>query len=148
MAIFDFLFGKSNSENNALHPFNFRSSKHQRYQNGSPVMGLQTCIRTVSVEKNVNGCKGYNITPGDGYIVKIFNDDLGKPQMSDKPMRIVSQTPEKVVLRGYPLQAISPFGWMEVDYRDYGITIYYRNGQIDKCVFHMHDRNIDLEYMK
>lgn len=73
-----------------MEPFVFISDCHQRYENGTEVMGLQQCVRTVRVEKNTNGCRGYKLNAGDGYIVKVFNDDLGKPNMSDKPMRIVS----------------------------------------------------------
>ena len=98
-----------------LEPFVFKSDCHQRFENGSEVRGLQQCIRTVSVEKNTNGCRGYKLTPGDGYIVKVFNDDLGNPNMSDKPMRIVSKTADKVELRGFPIEAQTPFGWQEVD---------------------------------
>ena len=50
-------------------------------------MGLQECFRTVCVEKNINGCNGYKLESGVGYIVKVFNDDLGRPNMSDKPMK-------------------------------------------------------------
>lgn len=131
-----------------MEPFVFKSDCHQRFENGSEVMGLQQCIRSVSVEKNTNGCRGYKLNPGDGYIVKVFNDDLGKPNMSDKPMRIVSKTADKVELRGFPIEAQTPFGWQEVDYRDYGFTVYYSNGIVSKCVLHMFDRNIDLEYRK
>ena len=131
-----------------MEPFVFKSDCHQRYENGNEVMGLQQCVRTVSVEKNTNGCRGYKLNPGDGYIVKVFNDDLGKPNMSDKPMRIVSRTADKVELRGFPIEAQPPFGWQEVDYRDYGFTVYYTNGKVSKCVLHMFDRNVDLEYRK
>ena len=55
MGIFDFLFGNKDNKD-SFKPFVFRSDSHQRYQNGSPVMGLQECIRTVRVEKNTNGC--------------------------------------------------------------------------------------------
>jgi hypothetical protein len=131
----------------SIQPFTFKSNCHQRYENGQPVMGLQECLRTVSVMKNTNGCPGYKLAPGIGYIVKIYNDDLGKPNMSDKPMKVVSKSADKVELRGFPIEAQSPFGWQEVDYRDYGFVIYYKNGQVEKCVLHMYDRNIRLEYM-
>lgn len=131
-----------------VNPFVFRSDCHQRYENGTEVMGLQECIRTVRLEKNTNGCRGYKLNPGDGYIVKIFNDDLGKPNMSDKPMRVISKTADKVEFRGFPIEAQTPFGWQEVDYRDYGFTVYYKNGEVSKCVLHMFDRNVDLEYRK
>ena len=138
----------SKPSSHTLEPFVFKSDCHQRFESGNEVMGLQQCIRTVSVEKNINGCHGYKLNPGDGYIVKVFNDDLGKPNMSDKPMRIVSKTAEKVELRGFPIEAQTPFGWQEVDYRDYGLTVYYTNGYVSKCVLHMFDRNVDLEYRK
>lgn len=111
-------------------------------------MGLQHCSRTITVEKNRTGCRGYNIIPGDGYIVKIFNDDLGKPNMSDKPMRLISQSTNKVELKGYILEAMGPFGWIDVDYSVYGLTVYYNNGYISKCILHLFDRGVDLEYMK
>lgn len=128
-------------------PFVFQSSSHQRYENNVPVLGLQKCLRTISVEKNINGCRGYRLSPGIGYIVKIFNNDLEKPQMSDKPMLVVNKTFNKIELRGYPIEAQGPFGWVYVDYRDYGLTVFYKNDEVEKCVLHMFDRNIDIEYM-
>lgn len=136
----------SNPSISTMEPFVFKSVCHQRFENGNEVMGLQQCVRTVSVEKNTSGCRGYKLNPGDGYIVKIFNDDLGKPNMSDKPMRIVSKTADKVELRGFPIEAQTPFGWQEVDYRDYGFTVHYQEGKVIRCVLHMYDRNIDIEY--
>ena len=131
----------------SIQPFTFRSNCHKRYENGTPVMGLQECIRTVSLVKNTDGCPGYKLAPGVGYIVKIYNDDLGKPNMSDKPMKVVTKSADMVELRGFPIEARSPFGWQEVDYSDYGFVVYYKNGQVEKCVLHMYDRNIRLEYM-
>lgn len=128
-------------------PFVFQSTSHQRYENNVPVLGLQKCLRTVIVEKNTNGCKGYRLSPGIGYIVKIYNDDLQKPNMSDKPMLVVNKTFNKTELRGYPIEAQGPFGWVDVDYSDYGLTVYYKNDKVEKCVLHMFDRNTDIEYM-
>lgn len=111
-------------------------------------MGLQKCLRTVSIEKNTHGCSGYKLAPEIGYIIKIYNDDLGKPNMSDKPMKIVSITTDKIELRGFVIEAQSPFGWQEVDYSVYGFTVYYSGGEVSKCIFHMFDRNINIEYYK
>ena len=129
-----------------MDPFVFKSNCHQRYENGSPVMGLQECIRTVSVEKNVSGCKGYRLEPGKGYIVKIFNNDTNKPNMSDKPMIVVKKTDTSVELRGFPIEAQTPFGWQEVDYSDYGLLVHYEHGKVSRCVLHMYDRNTFIEY--
>ncbi len=152
MGSFDFLFKKKHTTTDkqsepTFEPFVFKSNCHQRYEEGNPVMGLQHCIRTVCVEKNTHGCSGYKLTPGIGYIVKIYNDDLGKPNMSDKPMEIVSIEEDKVELRGFVIEAQSPFGWQEIDYSVYGFTIYYCKGKVSKCVLHMYDRNIYLEYL-
>ena len=52
--------------------FLLKSNCHQRYENGMPKMGLQKCIRTITIEKNLHGCPGYKLSPGIGYIIKIF----------------------------------------------------------------------------
>ena len=129
-----------------IEPFVFKSNCHQRYEGAYPKMGLQECLRTVSVVKNTNGCSGYQLQPGDGYIVKIFNDDAGKPNIADKPMRVVRKTDTSVELRGYKVNAQTPFGWQEIDLADYGLLVHYENGKICKCVLHMYDRNTFIEY--
>lgn len=139
---------KERAEAEFLQPFTFKSNCHQRYENGSPVKGEQECSRTVSVIKNTNGHPSYRLEPGIGYIVKIYNDDLGKPNMSDKPMKVIRKTETFIELRGFPIDAQSPFGWQEVDYSDYGFIVYYKNGQVEKCVLHMYDRNVRIEYYK
>lgn len=134
--------------------FTFESSDHIRYENGIHVSGPHGgARRAVRVEPNINGCEGYNLKKGDGYIVTIFNLDGNHPlwqnnvQMTPKPMRIISQSLDKVVLRGYSVQAMSPFGWIDFEGADYGLTIYYKNGEVNKCILHMHDRNVDIEYL-
>lgn len=175
MSIFDFIFGKkkgtfsnqqpvqgrcstlpvsSNPLNNSraasscLEPFTFKSNQHQRYENGFPVLGVQECLRTLSVEKNINGCSGYQLKNGDGYIVRMINGDTGKPQMSAKPMRVVKSTTNEVTLRGYMVSAQTPFGFQEIDLSDYGLTVSLKDGKVVKCVLHMYDRNVDIEYRK
>lgn len=145
MGLFDYI-RKEREQTSLIEPFIFKSNCHQRYENGFPKMGLQDCFRTVCVEKNINGCNGYKLEPGVGYIVKIFNDDLGKPNMSDKPMKVVRKTENFVELRGFPIEAMSPFGWQEVDYSVYGLIVYYEHDKVSKCVLHMYDRNTFIEY--
>jgi len=132
----------------------FVSDSHQRYENGIPVKGLQRgCKRAVKIEANISGCEGYNIKGKGGYIVTIFNLDGnhpvwgGKVQVSPKPMKIISQSSEKIVLRGYRVEAMMLFGWAEVDLADYGLSVCLKNGKIGMCVLHMHDRDVDIEYL-
>ncbi len=124
----------------------FKSNEHQRYEHGKPVMGLQKCLRTIQIEVNKNGCKGYKLEPGDGFIVKIFNNDTMSSQMSAKPMRLYKNTDDLIELRGYPLLAMSPFGWQPVDYSCYGFTLHLENGVWTKCCMHMFDRDVVIEY--
>jgi len=135
--------------------FVIKSPDHLRYENGKYVSGPQGGAgRVIKVEPNINGCEGYNISGGEGFIVTIYNMDgnhlvwNNNVQMTPKPMRIVYHTSEKIVLRGYQVQAMSPFGWIDFNGADYGLSILLKNGQIDKCVLHMHERNVDIEYMK
>lgn len=143
------LFKNSNSCSNMECPeFIFHSSSHQRYQSGNPVMGLQLCRRTIKVEKNIRGCSGYQLRSGDGYIVRMINDDIQRDQMAPKPMRVISATPNLIELRGYPTVAQTPFGWQDFDLSDYALSVCLSGGIVTKCVLHMTDRNIDLEYRK
>lgn len=135
--------------------FVFKSPDHLRYENGIHVSGPHGGAgRAVKVEPNINGCEGYNVRSGDGYIVTVYNLDGNHPvwqnnvQMTPKPMRIVSQNADKIVLRGFPVQAQSPYGWVGFNGEDYGLTIKLKNGEVENCILHMYDRNVDIEYLK
>lgn len=131
----------------SMEEITFVSTQHQRYESEIPVMGIQNCIRIISVVKNTDGCKGYMLNSGEGYIVRIYNNDTGRPNMSDKPMRLIRKTTKIAELRGFPIKAMSPFGWQEVDNSCYGITIHYQNGQVVECNFYMYDRDVRIKYM-
>jgi hypothetical protein len=135
--------------------FVFESTDHLRFENGQHISGPHGGAgRAIKVEPNINGCKGYDLINGDGYIVTLFNMDGDHPvwqnnvQMTPKPMRIVSKSADKIVLRGYPVQAMSPFGWVDFNGEDYGLTVNYQNGELEGCILHMHDRNVDIKYLK
>ena len=150
MGLFDFFLSDQNPSwtEEFLSDFNFYSTCHQRYQSGNPVMGLQICPRYIKIRKNVNGCSGYKLNPGDGYILTAINGDTGQPQFAPKPMRVVSEDESKIVLRGYTVIAQTPFGWQDFDLSDYGFTIHLANGDAYKCVLHLYDRDVELEYRK
>ncbi len=134
--------------------FVFKSSDHLRYQDDIHVSGPHGgAARAIKVEPNINGCEGYNIKGGEGYIVTVYNLDGNHPiwqnnvQMTSKPMNIVSRSSSKIVLRGYRVEAMSPFGWVDFNGEDYGLSIYLENNKLEKCILHMHDRNVDIEYL-
>lgn len=121
--------------------FVFKSYDHLRYENGRHVSGPHGgANRAVKVEPNISG--------GEGYSVTMYNLDGNHPvwqnnvQMAPKQMKIIQQTDNKIVLRGYGQDS------MGSSFSDYGLTIHYKNDLVEKCILHMHDRNVDIEYLK
>lgn len=134
-------------EESFLSNFEFDSTCHQRYENGQPVRGLQVCPRYIKIKKNIYGCSGYQLTPGDGYILTATNGDTGQPQFAPKPMRVVKFSNTEILLKGYCVSAQTPFGWQEIDLSDYGFSIIFENDVVKKCILFLYDRNVKLEYM-
>lgn len=120
--------------------FVFKSSDHLRYENGNHVSGPHGGAgRAVKVEPNISG--------GEGLIVTLYNLDGNHPvwqnnvQMAPKQMKIIKETNDKIVLRGYGHDA------MGASFSDYGLTINLKNGELYNCILHMHDRGVDIEYL-
>jgi len=121
--------------------FVFKSRDHLRYENSVHVSGPHGGAgRAVKVEPNITGDKGYSVT--------LYNLDGNHPvwknnvQMAPKQMEIIQETDDKVVLRGYGHDN------MGSSFTDYGLTIHFVNGEVNKCILHMHDRGVDIEYMQ
>jgi len=120
--------------------FVFKSSDHLRYENDRHVSGPHGGAgRAVKVEPNISG--------GEGVTVTLYNLDGNHPvwqnnvQMAPKQMKVIEQTNEKIVLRGYGHDA------MGASFADYGLTIKLKNGELENCILHMHDRGVDIEYL-
>lgn len=124
-----------------------KSTHHQRYQNGIPVMGDQYCNRTIKIENKVfkDMFNGLDVNPKEGFLVTMWNMDMPTPtqQMQPKLMVMVADTGDTIELRGVQLKAM---GTVAYDNKDYGITLYARNRQVVKCVLHLYDRGVDIEY--
>lgn len=124
-----------------------KSTHHQRYQNGVPVMGSQYCNRTIKIENKVfkEMFNGLDVTPKEGFLVTMWNMDMPVPtqQMQPKLMVMSADTGDKILLRGVQLQAM---GVVAYDNKDYGITLHLKNRDVVKCVLHMYDRGVDIEY--
>lgn len=117
--------------------FVFHSSDHIRYENGKHVSGPHgSAPRAIKVEPNISGNKGYTVT--------LFNTDGGQAivQMTPKQMKLISADNEKIVLRGYGNDSLG------AAFEDYGLSVFHDDGTITKCILHMHDRLIDIEYIK
>jgi hypothetical protein len=120
--------------------FVFKSSDHLRYENGIHVSGPHGGAgRAVKVEPNISGDESVTVT--------LYNLDGNHPiwqnnvQMAPKQMKVIEQTNDKIVLRGYGHDA------MGASFADYGLTIKLKNGELENCILHMHDRGVDIEYL-
>ena len=119
----------------------FKSTDHIRYENGQNISGHNYgCNRYVKIESNIYDKEGYTVTTYnlDGNHL-LWGNNI---QMSPKPMKIISHSLHKIVLRGYGCDT------MGGSFSDYGLSIILLNGETDKIILHMHDRNLDIEYLK
>lgn len=121
--------------------FIFKSSDHLRYENGIHISGPHGgARRAVKVEPNISGNEGQSVT--------MYNLDGNHPvwqnnvQMATKQMKVIEETDNKIILRGYGRDS------MGASFADYGLTIYYEDAEVVKCILHMHDRNVDIEYLQ
>lgn len=116
----------------------FSSDSHIRYENGHRIAHQKNCNRGIRIQSD----------GADRYIVTIYNQDGNHPfwgdnvQMSPKQMKILSTAFDKVVLRGYGVDSLGN------SFSDYAISIHLKDGQVDKCILQLIDRNILIEYLK
>ncbi len=117
-------------------PFLFNSADHIRYENGVVVSGPHGgAPRAIKVESNISGGKGFTVT--------IYNtDEQYVVQMTPKQMEIIKQDRNQIILRGFGSDF---FGG---SFTDYGLTINYIDDEIDNCILHLLDRNVDIKYLK
>ena len=124
-----------------------KSTHHQRYQNGIPVMGSQYCNRTIKIENKVfkDMFNGLDVNPKEGFLVTMWNMDTLTPthQMQPKLMEMEADLGNKILLRGVTLKAM---GVVAFDNKDYGMTLHLKNRNVVKCVLHLLDRGVDIEY--
>jgi tetratricopeptide (TPR) repeat protein len=119
--------------------FVFESSDHLRYENGQHVAGPHGgARRAIKVEPN-----------NDGQSVSVYNMQGIHPiwqnnvQVAPKQMKIIQETNNKIVLRGFGEDN------MGEEFSNYGLTIVLQDNHstIEKCILHMHDRGVDIEYL-
>jgi len=127
----------SDGEKNNKLEFVFHSTDHIRYENGIKVSGPHGgAPRAIKVESNITG--------GDGLSVTLFNTDGGQAtvQMAPKQMKIQSADSECIKLVGFGTDQTG------ASFSDYGLSIFHSDGKITKCILHMFDRDIDIEYLE
>ena len=123
------------------------SNCHQRYQNDTPIFGTQYCKRAIIVQNTdfADLIKGLQTTPSEGYLVRMINMDINQDQMQPKPMVLVADNGDSILLRGatFKFMGVPVPG---VDFKDYGLELVLRNRKVIKCILYMYDRDTRIEY--
>lgn len=110
----------------------FISNNHKRYENG-----------VWTGKNNLGAIRGFLFEKINDQIYEVsihildgsrsnFRDYV---QMGAKPMKIVSETENKIILRG--------FGYL---FSDYGVELNFINNKLDNVTLNMYDRNISINY--
>jgi len=133
------LFNFSPKPSINLTDFKFLSDDHTRIEQGQP-----TNANNKGAWRGVRVATQDNIT----FHVTIYNMNENHPlwgdniQMAEKRMKLVKESDEKIILRGFGKDA------MGASFADYGLTLHKVNGNVSKITLHLHDRNIDIMYEK
>lgn len=132
-----------------LNNFYFVSRAHVRFEHGTQVVPMQYCNRGIEI---VATDEFENCTEkGGGFYVTIYNLDGIHPvwrnniQMASKCMRVIEESPDKIVLRGVGYDARA--GRIpDASFANYGATLHIKNGNVEFITMHMHDRHVDIHY--
>lgn len=104
--------------------------------------------RRIVIQVNKYGHNAYpGIDLGDGYLVTIYNDDMGSTQLGTKPVRLVAANENYLIFRGYDVLAMGPFGLVNTGNEDYGFAVFLENNCIRKISFHRYDTHKSYEYI-
>lgn len=140
MGLFDFFrFRKTEKQSINLEDFKFLSDNHIRIENGQPTNA-----------NNKGAWRGIRVKTSDNktFFVTMYNMNGNHPvwgtniQMSEKRMKIIDENNNQIIFRGFGIDA------MGSSFSDYGLTLYKSKNIVNKVTLHMHDRNIEIVYLK
>lgn len=139
MGLFDFFKSENNKPSVDLTDFKFLSDDHTRIENGRPTTannkGAWRGIRVKTSDNKIFYVTMYNMNENH----PVWGDNI---QMAEKRMKFIEENNNKIILRGFGNDS------MGASFSDYGLTIHKSNSIINKVTLHMHDRNVDIEYLK
>ena len=125
----------------------YHSNTHQRYEYEEPVRGEQAgCHRDIIIEKNISGGMGYSVTVNNPDAIP---GSWGATTMGTKPMKIISTSANKIEMQGYGYDKTAVMMGVpmsDATYENYGMTIYHNGQSITKCIIHLIERNVDIDY--
>jgi hypothetical protein len=136
------LFKKAKAEPQV--DLDFLSSSYLRYKDKQIEISPQTDSSGRHAENTAIRVKT-NMPANPGYSVFINKSDeniTGDTSVMPIPMSIVHTNKYITVLKGF---GVHPTGGR---YSDYGMTIRRTEQGIEKIIFHLHDRDVNIEFSK
>lgn len=136
-----------NKVSESLISINYHVDLGLRFRNGDQSYSIDDSQeRVIELVRNVDGVAGYRLNPGDGFVLTVYNAMTGQQLLTPKPLRLLHETESYAFLRGYSVDAMTPFGFMEVDLSDYGFSVFLEDGEVLGCIVHRFDTNINYGY--
>lgn len=136
------LFKRSKAEPQV--DIDFFSSSYRRYQDKQIVIspetdssGLITENTVIRVKTNMPRNPGYSV-----FVKKSEENITGETSVMPIPMSIVHANKYINVFKGF---GGHPSGGR---YSDYGLTVRRTDQGIEKIIFHLHDRDVNIEFSK
>ncbi len=115
-------------------PIRFQASLLAAQELGGAFEKPRPARATVIVDENTNGCHGYRVISGKGYLVSILNSDSGIVQLGPIPMLVESVSADCISLQGYKCMKESLYGSREIDNSLIGLNVLFKGGDVDSCV--------------
>lgn len=103
-------------------------------------------LRRIEIKPNISGHISFQLVPGDGYLLTIYDLKNNKESLTTRPVRLIEEQGGRISFRGYPVIFEGPFGDTELDFSDYGITVFHKEGRILGCILHRYDSNSNYAY--
>ncbi len=89
---------------------------------------------SIIIEENRDGCPGYKVEAGEGYVVSVVNDASGMVQIGPLPMMIEEISTDCISLQGFQCTKESLYGSTEVDNSYIGLSVLFDNLLPQRCV--------------
>ncbi len=98
------------------------------------------------IEENRDGCPGYKVEAGEGYVVSVVNDASGMVQIGPLPMMIEDISKDCISLQGFQCTKESFYGSTEVDNSYIGLSVFYDNSLPKRCVLSRNETQKNYMY--
>ena len=127
-------------------PLHFTADLISVQEFGGPFSKPGKTSTSIIIEENRDGCPGYKVEAGKGYVVSVVNDASGMVQIGPLPMMIEDISKDSISLQGFQCTKESLYGSTEVDNSYIGLSILFDNNSPKKCVLSRNETQKNYMY--